>query len=100
MEARSRWAKEEARQRYNSVEFWYRRKYNLTSNDPRYLDTTLDEMFADFWAHTYFDDPKAIENTVEDEDFDADDVARLIGADVPTEQEDIANVNDWEDVNE
>lgn len=36
-------------------------------------------MYADYWAHTYFDDPKAAEEVI-DEDFDPDDVARQIGA--------------------
>lgn len=68
------------------MEFWYRRKYSLTSNDPRFLDTTVDEMMADFWAHTFHDDPKAAEE-IEDEDFDPSEVASQIGAEQP---------DDWE----
>ena len=60
--------------------------------DQRYLDVTLDEMMADYFAHTYDNDPKAAEEVI-DEDFDADDVASLIGADV------LANNDDWEDLN-
>lgn len=48
-------------------------------------------MMADYFAHTFFDDPKAAEEVVDD-DFDPDDVARLIGA------VDATQVNDWEDV--
>lgn len=59
------------------MEFWYRRKYNLPKSDPRYLKATVDEMLADYYAHTYFDDPKAADE-IEDDDFDADDVASVI----------------------
>lgn len=99
-EARSQWAKAEAEQRYNSIEFWYRKKYSLPATDPRFLDATLDEMLADFWAHCYSDDPKLIENVAEDDEFDPDEVARRIGFDepAPVKDGDVANVDDWEDL--
>lgn len=75
-------AKAEAKERYKSIEFWYRRKYNLPKTDPRFLDATVDEMLADYYAHTFFDDPKAAE-VIEDDDFDPDKVADLIGASDP-----------------
>lgn len=39
---------------------------------------TVEDMLTDYWAHTYFDDPKALEE-VEDDDFDIESVADLIG---------------------
>ena len=48
-------------------------------------------MLADFWAHTFEDDPKALDE-IEDEDFNPDDVADLIGAPPPVEPD------DWEDL--
>lgn len=45
---------------------------------------------ADYWAHTFAEDPKAAEE-VEDEDFNPDEVASLIGAPPP-------EPNDWEDL--
>lgn len=45
-------------------------------------------MLTDYYAHTYYDDPKAAES-VEDEDFNVDDVASIIGA---------ADPGDWEEV--
>lgn len=60
----------------------------MPASDPRFLDTTVEEMLADYYAHTYYDDPKAVEE-VEDEDFNVDEVADIIGADAP---------NDWEDL--
>lgn len=86
-ESQQQEAKETARRRHKTVEFWYRRKYGLTINDPRFLDATTEEMLADYWSHTYEDDPKALEEVV-DEDFDENDVARLIGADIPPEGDD------------
>lgn len=56
--------------------------------DPRFLDATVDEMLTDIWAHRYAEDPKLLEE-VEDEDFDPDEVASIIGASDP---------GDWEDM--
>lgn len=53
------------------MEFWFRRKYRLTETDPRYLDMTREGMLTDFWAHHYFDNPKAA-GDAEDADFDLD----------------------------
>lgn len=57
------------RDRSETIEFRYRRRYNLTSNDDRFLDATLEEMTVDLWAHRFFDDPKKSDE-FEDEDFD------------------------------
>ena len=46
-------------------------------------------MLADYYAHTYYDDPKAAE-AVEDDDFDIDSVADQIGAGRAPD--------DWEDL--
>jgi len=43
----------------------------LTVNDPRFLESTVEEMLEDYWAHFYFDNPKALDE-VEDADFDLD----------------------------
>lgn len=81
-------ARELGRQRHKTVEFWYRHKYNLPVTDQRFLDATIEEMMADYFAHTFFEDPKAAEEVV-DEEFDPDDVARLIGAELPDDMEDL-----------
>lgn len=81
-------AKQAARQRHKTIEFWYRRKYSLPVTDERFLDATVEEMLTDYWSHTYYDDPKALEE-IEDEDFDIDSVAEQIGAAPP---------DDWEDM--
>lgn len=70
----------------NSIEFWYRRKYNLTQNDPRYLDATIEDMELDYWAHYYAERPDNI-SEVEDDDFDLEaEIAAL------------NNDDDWEEV--
>lgn len=38
-------------------------------------------MLTDYWAHTYFDDPKAL-SEYEDEDFDIDSVAAELGYEI------------------
>ena len=76
-----------------TIEFEYRRRYNLTSNDPRFLDATVEEMLTDIWAHRYTEDPKLL-NEIEDEDFDPDEVAAAIGRQ-PVEEPD---PGDWEQI--
>jgi hypothetical protein len=71
-------AKEAARQRHSSIEFLYRRKYNLPETDPRFMELTVEEMLTDLWAHKFADDPKALEEVVDD-DFDVDAVAEKLG---------------------
>lgn len=84
---RSKRAKRKGKARARTIEFWYRAKYNLTGNDPRFLNTTIEEMETDYWAHHYFGRPN--EDEVEDEDFDLGEVLRRL------EQ----NPDDWEDIN-
>lgn len=63
----------------------------MTENDPRFLSLTTEEMLTDIWAHKFIDDPKALEEVV-DEDFDPDDVAAQIGyleKDLPNDFEDL-----------
>lgn len=35
-------------------------------------------MLEDLWLHTYYEDPKAVTDTVEDDDFDQDSVAEKL----------------------
>ena len=51
--------------------FAYRRRYNLPPTDPRYLNSTLSEIVADYWAHRFWDDPKLKAEEVHDPDFEA-----------------------------
>ena len=78
MDQRELLAKQQAREGFSTVEFWFRRKYNLTRTDRRFLDATVEDMLEDYWLHTYFDDPKAVTETVEDDDFDANAVAEML----------------------
>lgn len=67
--------------------FWFRKKYNLPPTDPRFLSMSEEEMLEDFWAHHFFDNPKA-EEAVEDEDFNlAEELAKL--GDLPDDFEDV-----------
>ncbi len=83
-------AKQAARERQGTIEFEYRARYGLTVNDPRYLDATVEEMLIDNLAHRYREDPKLMDE-IEDEDFDADDVAAAIGRQEPPP-------DDWEEL--
>lgn len=66
--------KQAARENFDTIEFWFRWKYNLTRTDPRFLEATLDDMLEDFWLRTFKEDPKAADED-EDPDFDPDNVA-------------------------
>lgn len=79
-----------------SVGFWYRKRYNLPPNDPRYLDLTAEEVLAEYWAHQYAEN--GVQDEVEDEDFDLE--AEL--AKIEAEAEAAANAGgdeQWETVN-
>lgn len=89
-------AKQAARERFQTIEFEYRRRYGLTINDPRFLAVTVEEMLTDIWAHKYHENPKLLEE-MEDPDFDPDSVASEIGyqpkpeagGDLPDDFEDV-----------
>ena len=78
------------------MEFWFRRKYNLTPNDPRFLSLTREEIIADYWAHQYYENPPKDE--ISDDDFDLQaeldkinrEAERAAGAASPTDE--------WEEV--
>lgn len=65
-------------------------KYQLTSNDPRYLNTTREEMITDWWAYRFTEDPKAADE-IEDEDFD-------LAAEMAKIERGETSPDDWEDL--
>ena len=70
--------------------FAFRRRYLLPPTDSRFLDATLDDMFVDFWAWKYHEDPRAADEIVDDE-FDVEaEVARI--------NEEVERVDDWEQI--
>jgi hypothetical protein len=78
------------------VEFWFRRKYNLTPNDPRFLDLTTEDLMTEYYAHLYFDDPTKAATEVVDDDFDVD--AELAQINAEAEQElNSGDPDDWEE---
>lgn len=79
------------------MEFWFRQKYQLTRHDPRFLESTPAEMLEDYYAHHYFENPKAAENEVIDDEFDmAEELARIEAEAESQEQEN--DPDDWEDL--
>lgn len=96
-----RTAKREAKLRAKTIDFWYRRKYGLTINDPRFLHTTEQERMTDYWAHRYVEDPKLMDE-IEDENFDEDDILAQWEAEAEAKAqetatpEQLADNDDWE----
>lgn len=67
-----------------TLEFWFRRKYNLPPGDPRFLELTTEDIEAEYWAHYYRENSD--KEIVEDDDFDLEaEIARM-------------NDDDWEEV--
>jgi hypothetical protein len=71
-----------------TVTLWYRRRYILPPNDPRYLDLTYGEILTEYLAH-YYDDlyaesPEKLADAIaaedQDPDFDAE-VERFLNDD-------------------
>jgi hypothetical protein len=79
-----------------TAEFWFRRKYNLPPNDPRFLDLTVEDVLTEYYAHTYFDDPSKAQNEVVDDDFDVD--AELAQINAEAEEELSDDPDDWEEL--
>lgn len=82
---------------YLTYGFWFRKKYNLPPNDPRYLELTREQIAAEYWAHQYAD--KGIQDEVEDDDFDAAAELARIEAEAEAEAEaELANIppEEWE----
>jgi hypothetical protein len=52
-----------------TLEFWFRKKYNLAPTDPRFLDCTPEQIQTEFWAHQY--DTGKVTEEFEDYEFDA-----------------------------
>lgn len=80
-----------------TAEFWFRQHYRLPPNDPRFLELTPLEILTEFYAHKYWENPKAQE-TVEDEDFNLEDELARIEAEEAENDAVVDQVNDWEDM--
>lgn len=56
----------------HSIPFWFRQRYHLPPNDPRFLALTPEEVEAEFWACQYAE-TKAVED-FEDDDIDIEEI--------------------------
>ena len=75
----TRRAKNQGKDLAKTLQFWFRKKYQLTPTDPRFLDLSVEDIETDYWAHYYYDNPAGDE--VEDEDFDLDKIIAKMGKD-------------------
>jgi hypothetical protein len=89
-----------------TLQFWFRRKYNLAPTDQRFLEATISQMEADYWAHHYFENPNVVEDV--DDDFDMDSILAALEAEAAAKEaeqveaaaieEALAKPDDWEEV--
>lgn len=56
----------------HTIPFWFRQRYSLPPNDPRFLALTPQEVETEFWACQYAE-TKAVED-FEDEDIDIEEI--------------------------
>ena len=61
-------AKATARANYNTLDLWYREKFNLPVTDNRYLDATELDMLTAYWEAYYI--ANSGKDTFDDDDFD------------------------------
>lgn len=52
--------KDAAKEDAKSINFWFRRKYNLPPTDDRYLNMTKAAMLIEYWAHVYYEKPDSV----------------------------------------
>lgn len=78
-------AKANGRFEAGTLAFWFRRKFNLPPNDPRFLTMTPEAIDAEWWAHHFAERPHDV---IEDEDEDFDSAAVLAAIEA----------GEWEDI--
>lgn len=81
------------------MEFWFRRKYNLPPTDPRFLEMTIADIAADYWAHRFTDKPSEL-NSLVDENWNEDAIAAEFAAEAEAEAAAaLNNPDEWEPLN-
>ena len=67
-----------------TIEFAFRRRYNLPPRHPDFLRLTPEEIIVDYWAHRHAEDPE-LRNEACDPDFEATLAEMEAAAGVPPE---------------
>ena len=49
-EQEAKWQRDAFRE-ISTIDFWFRKHFNLAPTDPRYLDATREQMWVEFWCH-------------------------------------------------
>lgn len=96
--------KQDGRELSQTLSFWFRQKYNLPPNDPRFLDLTLQDLETEYWAVHYFNEPEGKSEEFEDDDFDMEaEIAAIEARALEKERQREAEAGppdpgDWEDL--
>ena len=74
---------------------WFRARFNLPLNDPRFLSATMDQMAVEYWSDQIAKDPSAADRDAVDEDFSVEEQLAQIDREAA---EAARGVDDWENV--
>jgi hypothetical protein len=82
---------------------WFRRTYRLAPTDPRYLQATVEDIEAEYWAYHYEANP--VQEEFEDDEFDLEAEKERIRLNAEARETTQANTappatgdDDWEEV--
>lgn len=89
-------AREAGEKLASSYEFWFRRKYNLSPRDPRFLEATIEDILTDWWAYRYAENPNL--EISEDDEFDVEEQLRRAEELAEQEAATLPLPNDFEDI--
>jgi hypothetical protein len=78
----------------HSIPFWFRQRYHLPPNDPRFLALTPEEVETEFWACQYAEKPAT--EDYEDDSIDIEEI--LAQADREEAALRAAKSDEWEEV--
>jgi len=95
--------KPRAKEYAQTVEWWYRDRYRLTANDPRFLKSSEEEWALDYMTDRYAKNPRLAENEFDNPDFESD-VEAMMAAEDGQVSEEVAEPGndspDWEVIDE
>lgn len=76
---------------HDTYSFWFRRRYNLSPLDPRFLELTPEDIETEFWANYYAENAGKGGEEYEDDDFDVGAILAALDGGEDDQWEDVIN---------